>query len=325
MPTVFYMNPGATAEIEAMVREQLPAGWELLTPSSRDMSRELAVCDYILVADHPVTAADLEAAPKLRMIQHQGVGYERIDVEACRARAIPLALTPEGTSVGVAEHTMLLILAVYKRLMIAAGDVHRGHWHQWDLRGSSFELRRKTLGLVGFGRIGREVARRALAFDARVRYFDPIALEPMPGVEAATTLDDLIGTADIVSLHAPMTASNRHLIGARTLALMKPTVILVNTARGGLVDEAALVDALERGRLGGVALDVLEREPPPADHPLLRFDRVLITPHIAAGTCDALRTKMGAVFANLLRFSRGEPVRHLVPELAHLGTSHAHP
>lgn len=328
MPIVFYLNPGATDDICDVVREALPAGWTLATPQGDDFTPQLGVCDFILVADHPITAQHIAAAPRLKMIQHQGVGYERIDLDACGARGIPVALTPEGTSVGVAEHTLLLILALYKRLLTAAGGVRRGEWHQWDLRASSFELCGKTVGLVGYGRIGREVARRLLAFDARVRTFDPLlgtgaAFDP--AVERASSLPDLLASADIVSLHLPMRAETRHLIGPGTLGQMKPGAVLVNTSRGGVVDEAALVEALSNGRLAGAALDVLEEEPPPAGHPLLAFDQVLVTPHIAAGTVDALRAKMRAAFANLSRFAAGEPLRHVVPELAALATPHAHP
>jgi phosphoglycerate dehydrogenase-like enzyme len=177
--TVFYLNPRATDDVLAMVREQMPAGWRLLGPSHpTEFARELGECDFLVVADHPVTAEHLNLAPKLRMIQHQGVGYERIDLAACRARGIPLALAPQGTSVGVAEHTLLLILASFKRLVKAATGASSGRWMMWELRQGSFELAGKTLGLVGLGRIGREVAKRALAFDARVSYFDPLVPPP---------------------------------------------------------------------------------------------------------------------------------------------------
>ena len=332
--TVFYLNPGATPEVCAIIGDHLPEGWRLLTPTGvrpngigpnssvpngtaarGDFASELAACDFILVADHPVTSAHIAAAPRLKMIQHQGVGYERIDLDACRARGIPVALTPEGTSIGVAEHTILLILALYKQLVTAANGVRSGRWLQWALRDQSFELCGKTLGLIGLGRIGREVATRARAFDVRVLYFDPDVPAPADlDVTAVPSLPALFPAVDIVSLHAPLHAGSRHLIDREALRRMKPSAVLINTARGGLVDEAALVDALRSRQLAGAALDVLEREPPAADNPLLHLDHVLITPHIAAGTCDALRTKMRAAFANLTRFTRGEPLQHVVAD-----------
>jgi phosphoglycerate dehydrogenase-like enzyme len=190
---------------------------------------------------------------------------------------------------------------------------------QWELRGGSFELCGKTLGLVGFGRIGREVARRAQAFDARVIYFDPLVSEA--GDLLATrcaSLAELVATADIVSLHVPLTADNRQFVNDELLRQFKPGAVLVNTARGGLVDEPALARALASGRLAGAALDVLAPEPPDPNNPLLHLDNVLVTPHIAAGTRDALKTKMRAAFANMQRRLRGEPLWHVVPELADL-------
>lgn len=323
MYTVFYLNPGVTPEVRAIIAESLPPEWTLLTPppdrtsAGGGFESELARCDFILVADHPISAAHIAAAPRLKMIQHQGVGYERIDLEACRTRGIPVALTPEGTSIGVAEHTILLILALYKQLVTAATGVRAGRWQQWALRDRSFELCGKTLGLIGFGRIGREVARRARAFDAHVLYFDPEVSGPTPAgldITAASSLHALLAAADIVSLHVPLNPGSRHLIDRQTLGRMKPGAVLINTSRGGLVDESALLEALQRGHLAGAALDVLEREPPPPDHPLLQLEQVLITPHIAAGTRDALHTKMRAAFANLTRFTRGEPLHHVVAE-----------
>lgn len=253
------------------------------------------------------------------MIQHQGVGYERIDLQGCRARSIPVALCPEGTSVGVAEHTLLLILALYKKLLQASFGVKQGNWQQWELRSTSFELFGKRLGLVGFGRIGKEVASRALAFGARVLYFDPLVANiEGDGVTAAKSLPDLLKTSDVVSLHVPATGANRHLINETTLGYMQEHAILINTARGSLIDEKALAEALRSGKLSGAGLDVLEQEPPAADNPLLSLENVLITPHISAGTRDAFRAKMKTVFANLVRYTKGEPLFHVVPELEDL-------
>lgn len=317
--TVFYMNP-ATEEVYGIIRGQMPVGWRLTTPTvSGDYADGLASCDFIIVADRAITAEHVASAPRLRMIQHQGVGYERIDLEACRARRIPIALTPAGTSVGVAEHTLLLILAVYKQLVKAAVGVRENRWMQWELRNDSFELYGKNLGLVGLGRIGREVAGRALAFGAHVTYYDPL-VPPPPDLEVARvgSLQAFLSQADIVSLHVPLTAQSRQFINAETLRMMKPGAILVNTSRGGLVDETALAEALEAGTLRAAALDVLGQEPPDPANPLLRMENVLITPHISAGTRDALITKMQSAFANLVRFTRGEPLQNVVPELADL-------
>jgi len=324
--TVFYMNCKATQEVCQIIRQQMPPGWVLTTPTEgEDYSAPLSECDFILVAEEVVSAEHIAAAPRLRMIQNQGVGYERIDLNACRERGIFVALTPEGTSGSVAEFTILLILASYRHLIQAAIGVWKGRWMRWELRKTSFDLNAKTLGLVGFGKIGREVAKRAQAFGCRIIYYDPWAPPPTDyAVDRKDSLEALLGEADIVSLHVPLTAANHHLINARTLKLMKPGAILINTARGKLVDEAALFESLTAGQLAGAALDVLEEEPPDPSNRLLHLENVLITPHFAAGTRDALTTKMKAAFANMLRFSRGEALLNVVPELSQLtGENHA--
>jgi phosphoglycerate dehydrogenase-like enzyme len=167
-----------------------------------------------------------------------------------------------------------------------------------------------TVGYVGMGRIARAVAERLAPFSTHGVFFDP-AVDSAPGGERVS-LDELLRRSDVVTLHVPLTASTRHLIGARELAVMKAGAYLVNTSRGGLVDEAALIEALAAGRLAGAALDVFETEPLPAGHALGRLPNVVLTPHIAAGTRDALATKMRAVFANLDRFFRGEPLANRV-------------
>src|SRR5436190_5103210 len=197
---VFYWNPGATKEVLDIIREEMPAGWRLLPAHGTDFTSQLAECDFVLIPDQPIRSEQLAAAPRLKMIQHQGVGYERIDTATCRVRNLPVCLTPEGTTTGVAEHTLLLILALYKQLVKAANGVRGGKWMQWELRGGSFELAGKTLGLVGYGRIGREVARRALAFDAQVMFFDPLVKEANETqVQCCRSLEDLLATSDIIS------------------------------------------------------------------------------------------------------------------------------
>jgi phosphoglycerate dehydrogenase-like enzyme len=249
------------------------------------------------------------------MIQHQGVGYDRTDVQAAARCGIPVALCPEGTTVGVAEHTILLVLAVYKQLVRADRSVREGEWLQFSLRSGSFEIAGKTLGLVGLGRIGEAVAKRARAFDARVVYNDICRRdegeEQRLGV-GYLPLDKLLAESDIVSLHLPVTPESRHIINAETISKIKPGAILINTSRGALVDESALATALESGSLGGAGLDVFETEPPESGNPLLEMGNVILTPHISAGTKDALIAKMDAAFANMVRLNEGMQPLHVV-------------
>ncbi len=268
----------------------------------------LASADFVLVATTRLTDEVLGSARNLRLIQHQGVGYDNIDLAAAKSHGIPVAICPAGTSIGVAEHVFLLILALYKRLLEADASMRRGEWLQWALRPTSFEIAGKTIGLIGLGRIGREVAVRARAFAANVIYFDTHRPDPATERDLGVSfrpLDALLAESDIVSVHAPLTPATRHLIDAAALAKMKSTAILINTARGPLVDEAALAEALRSGSILGAGLDVFGVEPPPPDHPLFEYPNVVLTPHISAGTVDALRAKMDACFANMRRIVAG--------------------
>ena len=316
--TVVYWNR-APEDVYDVIRSQMPSGWSLVTLRGENpqgwLSQILDV-DLMIVADWAVTAETVAAAPKLKMVQHQGVGHERIDKAALKARGIPLALCPAGTTTGVAEHTLLLILAVYKRLVVADTKMRQGTWLQWGLRSTSFELCGKTLGLIGFGRIGQAVAKRAHAFETKIVYHD--AFVPTPpddarawGVESVT-LDDLLRRSDIVSVHVPTTDTTRKFMNAARFGQMKRSAVFINTSRGAVVDEAALLAALQNKVIAAAALDVFEKEPISPDNPLLRLDNVIVTPHIAAGTVDALTEKMQAVFANLQRRVRGEPIHDRV-------------
>ena len=316
--TVVYWNRAA-GDVYEVIRSEMPAGWSLviLEGDTKEAWRDqLRRADFLVVADWPITEEDLQAAPKLKMVQHQGVGHEKIDKEALKARGIPLALCPAGTTVGVAEHTILLILAVYKRLVLADRRLREGVWLQWGLRGTSFELAGKTLGLLGFGRIAQAVARRAYAFDARILYHDPYLQEPPPEAAAwditAVSFAKLLGQSDILSLHVPTTDQTRRCMSTPQFEQMKRSAILINTARGAIVDEPALIKALESGTIAGAGLDVFEQEPIKADSPLLKMDTVVLTPHIAAGTLDALRQKMRSVFGNLQRFAAGKAIEDRV-------------
>ena len=306
-------------DVLEIVRDQLPSGFELEAlgePSHDEVLRCVADADFVLVATTPVTEQVIAAAPKLKLIQHQGVGYDNIDVEAAMRRGIAVALTPEGTTVGVAEHVFLLILALYKQLRRAEGALRRGEWLQWALRSRSYEIKGKILGIVGLGRIGRAVAKRARGFDvSEILYCDRIRPAPELERELGVVLCpfvDLLRRADIVTLHVPLTGETRGMLGSEELLLMGEQAILINTARGALVDPGALYRALTTGQIGGAGLDVFVPEPPQPDDPLLSLDSVVVTPHIAAGTRDALKIKMAAAFANMLRAALGEAPIHQV-------------
>lgn len=313
MKRVMYLSH-ATPEVYSIIRDAVPEEFELVTldQDSDDERREkIARCEVVIVAATPLRKPMIDAAKRLELVHHQGVGWQdTTDHTELKQRAIPLAVTPEGTTVGVAEHTVLLMLAALKLLPFADSELRHGRFHVNALRPLSRELNGLTIGYIGMGRIARAVAERLRAFGTQGIFFDP-AVPAASGLQRMS-FDEVLQQADVVTLHVPLTAETRHLIGAAEIAQMKRGAYLINTARGGLVDEAALERALRSGHLAAAALDVFEREPVPADHPLSRLKNVVLTPHISAGTRDALQTKMRALFSNVQRFYRGEPVQNRV-------------
>jgi len=307
----------ATEDVYEIIRSQLPEGFELVTLNKEDDNErreKIKEVDFIIVATAKVTEDLLKNAKKLKLIQHQGVGYDNIDVLAAKRMRIPIGLTPEGTSIGVAEHTILLILAVYKKLVVAHNSLLKGEWLQFALRPESYEMYGKTLGLVGFGRIGREVAKRAKPFDIRILYYDKyIHVSSEEKLEVAeVSFEKLLAESDIVSLHVPLTNETKSMMNRQTFRAMKRSAILINTARGSLVNEKDLYEALVDKVIAGAGLDVFEKEPPSPENPLFKLDHVILTPHISAGTKDALIAKMRAAFANMVRVTRGETPINLV-------------
>jgi glyoxylate reductase len=247
-----------------------------------------------------VDAALLGGAPRLRAIANYAVGSDNIDLAAATARGIAVGVTPDVLTDATADLAFALILAAARRLVEAHDDVRAGRWGTWDPRGwLGRDVHGATLAIVGPGRIGRAVARRAEGFDMRVL--------------TAGRGDDLhavLAQADVVSLHAPLTPQTRHLIDAAALAAMRPTAILVNTARGGLVDQRALKAALDAGALGAAALDVTDPEPLPPDHPLLQAPRLIVVPHIGSATHRTRERMADVAVDNLLAGLDGRPMPH---------------
>jgi lactate dehydrogenase-like 2-hydroxyacid dehydrogenase len=309
--TVLYMGAAPPAHREVTLSVE-PDGFEHVWLERDDTPEEvrakLAEADFIVTG--AITAEQIAQATSVKLIQMPGVGYERIDVEAANARGIPVAITPEGTVVGVSEHVVLLILAIYKHLTEAHNALKEGRWIHNDLRHVALMLEHKRVGIVGLGRIGREVAKRLRGFDVELVYHD-VVRQP-PEVERALgagylPFEELLRTADVVTLHVFLAEGSKHLIGARELGLMKSTAVLVNTSRGGVVDEVALYAALRSRRIMAAGLDVFEVEPTPPDNPILQLENVVVTPHMATANRDAMIEKSRACYANFARVLRGEP------------------
>src|SRR5919198_5708642 len=264
-------QPDAVLDI---ARSLTPPGFELVVvdPGTPEFYQAAGDAEYYLGLARHMGGEFFRAAPKLRLVQLLSAGYDRVDVEAARKAGVPVANNGGANATAVAEHTLMLILAVLKRLVQLHNDVVAGKWRVGNLAETRvYELAGKTLGIVGLGNIGKKVARRAAAFDMDIQYYDIARLtedaEDALGVRFVL-LSELLRTSDVVSLHVPLDDTTRDLLGARELAMMKPGAVLINTCRGPVVDEDALVKALRAGQVAGAGLDVMVEEPPPANHPL---------------------------------------------------------
>ncbi|MFQ5860225.1 MAG: phosphoglycerate dehydrogenase [Dehalococcoidia bacterium] len=258
-----------------------------------------------------VTEELLEAGQQLQVIGRAGVGVDNIDLEAATRRGIAVVNAPTGNIVAAAEHTVALLLALARNIPQGHESLHRGQWQRSQFTG--VEVRNKTLGVIGLGKVGSEVVRRLQGFNMRVIAHDPF-ISPdfarLLGVELVP-LEKLLQEADFITVHTPLTEETRNLIGEERLRLVKPSVRIINVARGGLIDEGALLKALEEGRVAGAALDVFAQEPP-GEHPLLQHPQVIGTPHLGASTQEAQREVAVEVAEQVLAVLRGEPARYIV-------------
>lgn len=248
-----------------------------------------------------VDAEMLAAAPQLRAIARAGVGVDNIDLAAAGARGIIVVNTPGGNTISTAEYTLGLMLALARNIPQGHGSLAAGNWQRKAFGG--VELQGQTLGIVGMGRIGREVAARASAFDMTCIGYDPFVdahSAHAAGIEKQDTLQQLYARADFLTLHALVTSETRHMINAASLEQMKPGVRIINAARGALIDDGALAAALKSGVVAGAAVDVYPQEPPPADYPLLNLPNVIHTPHLAAST-EGAQVRVAIEAAELLR------------------------
>jgi D-3-phosphoglycerate dehydrogenase len=280
-----------------------PAGIELLRTAGLEVDNRpglkgdelraaLRAADAVICRSQPkITAELLEDPGRLRAIARAGVGVDTIDVPAATRKGVVVMNTPGGNTISAAEHTIALMLALARQVPAADAALKAGGWDRNKFLGT--QLAGKTLGVVGLGRIGLEVARRALGLDMHVVGYDPFVTSAKVaelGIKPAADLDELLPQADFLTLHIPLTAETRNRIGARELAMMKRTARVLNVARGGIIDEQALVEALRAGTIAGAGIDVFSVEPAPADHPLRTAPNVVLTPHLGASTVEAQET-----------------------------------
>ncbi|MFW6354610.1 MAG: phosphoglycerate dehydrogenase [Verrucomicrobiota bacterium] len=302
--TSFQDTPGAH---HALLEK---AGYEIVRergplPEAR-MLELVGEIDAMICGDDALTAAVIDKAlPRLKVISKYGIGLDKIDVEHATARQLPVLFTPGVNHTTVAEHTMSLLLALRRRLVDLAVATRAGEWK----RLTGHEIMGSTLGIVGLGRIGKEVAKRARAFGLEVMAYDihwDAEFAAAHAVTRVASVEDLYPVADFLSLHTFLSDETRGMINAGSIAKMKDGAVILNCARGELVETAAVAEALESGKLGGYGADVLEEEPPPADHPLLRAPHCLITPHIGSRTYESVQRQAGMACENLIRFLNGE-------------------
>ncbi|MAM66736.1 MAG: lactate dehydrogenase [Chloroflexi bacterium] len=313
MKVVFFTN--IDAELRQVVADKALPGMDVVTaPADMDDDEKIELvrdADFIMLFPGKISDRVLQAATKCKLIQLLSAGYDEMNLPLAEDLGIAVANNGGANRVAVAEHTLMLMLATHRRMMFYANNVKAGRWKQeQDRKIDVFELEGKTLGLIGMGNIGRQVARRAAAFDMELQYYDkyhpltPVEEETM-GIKAVD-MDTLLQTSDVVSTHVPLTRETYGMIGKRELELMKPTGVVINTSRGGVIEETALAEALISGTIAAAGLDVMEHEPPDPNDPLLQIENLVITPHTAGPTLESIPKRAANAFENIQHVWSGQ-------------------
>jgi len=314
MKVVFFTN--IDAELRQVVADKALPGMDVVTaPADMDDDEKIDLvrdADFIMLFPGKISDRVLQAALKCKLIQLLSAGYDEMNLPLAEDLGIAVANNGGANRVAVAEHTIMLMLATHRRMMWYANNVKAGRWKkEQDRKIDVFELEGKTLGIIGMGNIGRQVARRAAAFDLELQYYDkyhpltPVEEETM-GIKAVP-MGTLLETSDIVSTHVPLTRETYGMIGKRELELMKPTGVVINTSRGGVIDETALAEALISGTISAAGLDVMEHEPPDPNDPLLQIENLIITPHTAGPTVESIPKRAANAFENIQHVWSGQP------------------
>lgn len=319
-PKIVNMTPLPAAVWQGLISATSGVKVEVTNLDENYTKETLADAD-IIVGDYtfnrPITAGMLEAAKRLKLIQQPSDGYNQIDIEAAAARGVPVANTAGCNDIAVAEHTVMVALALLKKTIYANARTHEGAWAQEEMlwnKGTA-ELYGKNYGIIGLGRIGKEVAKRLPAFGVKILYYD--AFRPDEEQEKLLNvtykpLEELLKTCDVVSIHVPLTEQTSGLIGSEELAKMKRSAVLINVSRGEIVDEEALAEALKKKKIAGAGIDVFAQEPISPDNPLLNTENVILTPHIAGTTQEARQRISTAAVENIGRVLKGEKPINIV-------------
>lgn len=310
----------ANLEIEEL---QLQAqGHEIVAWKEKRPAAELpalvADADAVITQFAPLTAEVIASMRQARIIVRYGIGVDNVDLEAAREKGIPVCNVPDYCIEEVADHTLALLLALTRQVVINCENVRQGGWGLAGGLNQMRTLRDLTVGVVGFGRIGREVARRLQAFKCRILVHDPLvySVEVEQRGCVPTSLDQLLADSDAITLHCPSTARTRGLLNRDSLARAKTGVLVVNVARGDLINSAALLEALGSGKVAAAALDVFDPEPIPPDHPILRLSNVIVSPHVASASVPAVRKLRETAARLVIKALRGDPLPNVVNGVA---------
>lgn len=298
--------------VQDTLEECKPTGWELLFAKSydkKDQEKIIKDADFILAGWSPVEKWKIDQSKKLKMIQKFGVGYEKIDIQTAKDKGIAVSIASGLNSEPVSELVILHILALYRRLLYLNETIHEGLWVKSEMRATSYQIFNKKIGIIGLGNIGKRVAKLIQSFGAEVIYYDAYRLtekeEELLNVQYSN-LHNLMSTADIITLHLPSTEETKNLIDKEKIDLMKKESILINTARGDLINEYDLFEALKNNQILGAGLDVFSEEPLPTNHPLLSLNNVVLTPHIAGTVYDNVKRMASHCFRNMELFLAGK-------------------
>ena len=311
MPTILLTNFYSTKVLE-IVKKQIPKGFDFISleESSKERLIEIAdEADFFLASGRiPLDREVIDAAVKLKMVQRTGVGVDTVDLVALKERGIPVYVNPGINSISVAEHTIMLIFSVLRRLPVVDRSLRSGTWKKNDVGIESCSLNNKVVGLIGMGNIGRHVSTMLIPFGVKCLYYDPYRLDI--NEERKYNIDycdfeNILKHSDILSLHCPLTVQTREIIGKVELALMKPGSFIINTGRGPLINEVALIESLRSGHIRGAGLDVFYQEPPASDNQLLQLENVVLTPHVGGLTLETFSKMMRDAFENIRSFENG--------------------
>ena len=313
MPKVAFLT-GLPEAVVDVVLGYNPDGWDtdvIYRDTPLDEQRRRVVdADFIMIYRAELHDDVLRAAENARVVQTLAAGYDSMNLRLMRDLEVPCCNNGGANSRAVADHAVMLMLAVYKQLMAIEPSTRAGTWSRPVTGFNTFEMADKLVGILGLGNIGQRVARRVQGFEARVQYYDAFPQPPERERElgvARVGLEELFETSDIVSVHTPLTPDTRHIVSRDLLARMKPSAVVINTSRGPVVDESALIDALQEGRIAAAGLDVFEQEPVQTDNPLLSMDNVVVTPHTAGTTWDTWFRRAEFAYLNMQGVWNGHP------------------